>query len=363
MSFATGLLLIDAPASALNNLGNIEGERFDNTSGVKQIKTREGSYPYVSAQAFRYWLRNTLGAYVKEWKSAPMYREEKVAYTDGNPIDYWDDDVFGYMRAPSTKESAKAKRDADATRATETKTTDTITRVAPFRVSTLVSLSAVTLTEDFGTMSRGEGNPVPFAHQFYRATLKGLFSLDLHAAGTFSYRNKTGFRNLDDVRVKIAEERKLEHLEAQKSYRLSMEERINRVAALFEGLAQLEGGAKLTLHYTDVMPAFAIVAITKGGNHIFNHIVGASERGAPRIKIDALAEALTVFKEELLSEVYIGWTRGYLDEQRAAFEEAINSESGALHFAKDKIRISHPRDAFQALASDMRESKNAAWLD
>lgn len=363
MSFATGLLLIDAPASALNNLGNIEGERFDNTSGVKQIKTREGSYPYVSAQAFRYWLRNTLGAYVKDWKSAPMYREEKVAYTDGNPIEYWDDDVFGYMRAPSGKESAKAKREADATRANETKTTDTITRVAPFRVSTLVSLAAVTLTEDFGTMSRGEGNPVPFAHQFYRATLKGLFSLDLHAAGTFSYRNRTGFRNLDDVRVKIAEERNLEHLEEAKSYRLPLAERVNRVAALFEGLAQLEGGAKLTLHYTDVMPAFAIVAVTKGGNHIFNHVVGTSERGVPRIKIDALTEALTVFQNELLSDVYVGWTRGYLDEQRAAFEEAINAADGPLHFAKDKIRIAHPREAFQALAAAMRETGNAAWLD
>ena len=60
MSFVTGLLLIDAPASALNNLGSIPGARTDNTVGVKMIKTRDGAYPYVSAQAFRYWLRATL---------------------------------------------------------------------------------------------------------------------------------------------------------------------------------------------------------------------------------------------------------------------------------------------------------------
>ncbi len=133
MAFVTGLFLIDAPASALNNLGAIPGEREDNTAGVKVIKTKEGYFPYVSAQAFRYWLRTTLQERVPTWKAAPIYREEKIAYTDANPLYYWDDDLFGYMRAPSKKESAKARREADTSRTGETETTDTITRVAPFR--------------------------------------------------------------------------------------------------------------------------------------------------------------------------------------------------------------------------------------
>ena len=41
MAFVTGLLLIDAPASALNNLGNIPGERTDNVVGVKMIRSRQ----------------------------------------------------------------------------------------------------------------------------------------------------------------------------------------------------------------------------------------------------------------------------------------------------------------------------------
>lgn len=86
MAFVTGLLLIDAPASALNNLGQIEGERFENSTGVKVIKAKDGQYPYVSAQAFRYWLRTTLEKADLGWQAAPVYREEKVAYTDANPI-------------------------------------------------------------------------------------------------------------------------------------------------------------------------------------------------------------------------------------------------------------------------------------
>lgn len=357
MAFVTGLLLIDAPASALNNVGNIPGARTDNLAGVKVIKAKDGLYPYVSAQAFRYWLRNTLEDAELGWQQAPIYREEKVAYTDANPVLYWDDDLFGYMRAPSKKTSAVERREADSTRTGETPTTDTVTRVSPFRVSTLISIAPVTLTEDFGTMSRHEGDPVPHEHQFYRTTLRGIFSLDLGASGTFSYRRKTGYRNLDDARVDLAKQKGLEHLADEKFYRLPVAERVQRIGALFDGLAQLEGGAKQTLHYTDVAPALVIMAVTKGGNHIFGHVIGATGRGLPEIKIDALEEALTVFADEILSDVYVGWVRGYLDDERAKLQDFMASEWGR------RIRLSHPREAFKAVAEALRNDDNRSWLD
>jgi CRISPR-associated protein Cst2 len=351
MSFITGLLLIDAPASALNNLGSIPGARTDNTVGVKAIHTREGAYPYVSAQAFRYWLRMTLGGN-PQWQAAPIYREEKVAYTDANPLKYWDDDLFGYMRAPSKKTSAKEARDADASRQGETPTTDTITRVSPFRVSTLVSIAPVTITEDFGVMSRHEGDPVPHEHQFYRATLKGLYSLDLRAAGVFSYKQKTGFRNLDATRQEMAAELDLYHDDEGKVYRLNNGERLARISALLDGLAQLEGGAKQTIHYTDVAPPLVIMAVTRGGNHIFGHVVGSSNKGQPVVKTAVLAEALTVFADEILSNIYVGWAQGYLDEDRAAFEKWADNEA--------KVKLSHPRQAYQALVEAL--AQNPSWL-
>lgn len=362
MSFVTGLMLIDAPASALNNLGNIPGARTDNIVGVKLIRARDGAYPYVSAQAFRYWLRTTLENAGLGWKAAPIYREMKIAYTDANPILWWDDDLFGYMRAPSKKTDAVEAREADESRADETPTTDTVTRVSPFRVSTLVSIAPVSITEDFGTMSRHEGDPVPHEHQFYRTTLKGLFSLDLQACGVFSYRQKTGYRNLDDVRTELAEERELEHLKKEKSYRLPLDERVRRVSALFEGLAHLEGGAKQSLHYTDVAPALVILAVTKGGNHIFGHVIGASGRGLPELKIDALKEALTVFEDDILSDVYVGWVKGYLDDERARFEAALG-DGGQLATFANKVQLSHPREAFLALVDDLQKPENSGWLD
>lgn len=358
MPFVTGLILIDAPASALNNQGNVPGRMFDNVVGVKAIRTREGGgvYPYVSAQAFRYWLRATLAKNGTGWRAAPIYREEKVAYTDANPIEWWDDDLFGYMRAPSKKTSAKEKRETDETRAGETQTTDTITRVAPFRVSTLVSIAPVNIVEDWEVMSRHEGDPVPYSNQFYRTTLKGLFSLDLHSAGTFSYRSKTGFRNLDDTRIELAKQRGLRELDGEKAYRLPHDERVERVATLFEGMAVLDGGAKQTLHYTDVSPVLVILAVTKGGNHVFGHTIGANGRGLPDLKIDALKESLSVFSADILSAIYVGWVRGYMDEERSKLEAFTETSDGG------RIKIYHPRQAFQSFVSDLRKPENASWL-
>lgn len=361
MAFVTGLFLIDAPASALNNAENVQGEREDNTVGVKVIKTKEGYFPYVSAQAFRYWLRTTLQERVPAWKVAPIYREKKVAYTDANPLLYWDDDLFGYMRAPSKKESAILEREADTTRNGATETIDTITRVAPFRVSTLVSISPVTPTNDFGTMSRQDDNPVPYEHQFYRTTLKGLTSLNLSACGTFSYRKKTGFRNLDDVRMRQAGEIKgIEHLETEKAYRLPLEMRLERIRAIFEGMALLEGGAKQALHYTDVSPVLTVFAVTKGGNHIFNYAIAANRSGLPEINRAALQEILAVNADQILSPIYVGWTRGYLDEERAKLETFMRDYNSS---SATPIQISHPRQAFLELVHAFSETEQAAsWL-
>jgi CRISPR-associated protein Cst2 len=357
MAFVTGLLLIDAPASALNNLGNVQGRLFDNVVGVKVIRTKEGTYPYVSAQAFRYWLRTTLEKADLGWKAAPIWREAKIAYTDANPIRWWDDDLFGYMRAPSTRAAAVRQREADEARVNETPTADAVTRASPFRVSTLVSIAPVSIVEDWETMSRHEGDPVPYSSQFYRATLKGFFSLDLYACGTFWYRQKTGFRNLDDVRVEEAKRAGLTELPDEKAYRLPLRERLQRITTLFEGMARLEGGAKQALHYTDVAPVLVVMAVTKGGNHIFGHIIGANSRGLPELKMEALREALTVFSDDILSDVYVGWVRGYLDEERAKLEAFAQSDEGK------RIRISHPREAFRALIEALKQPEHASWLD
>lgn len=359
MAFLTGLLQIEAPASALNNLGKIEGAVTDNAVGVKQIKTREGAYPYVSAQALRYWLRETLSAGEWGWKAAPVYRERKVAYTDANPIEWWDDDLFGYMRAPSKRTAATEARGEDAAFAQMTETKETVTRVSPFRVGTMVSLAPASVVSDFGVMTRGhEGDPVPFEHEFYRATLQSLLSLDLHAAGTFSYLDKSGYLNLDEIRQAKAKTQSLEHLEKEKCYRLPLDERLQRIRSLLEALASLDGGAKQSLHYTDVSPDILLFAVTKGGNNLFGHVFGAYAKGQPFLRLEALKEALTVHQEEILSPIYWGWVNGYLDEERKKLATALATDD--FKALKREVILDHPILVIKRLVADL--TSHPDWL-
>lgn len=362
MAFLTGVLFIDAPASALNNAGNTGEGNTDNTVAVKAIRTRNNDiYPYVSAQAFRYWLRNTLEQMPgSEWKSAPIFREKKIAYTDANPLLWWDDDLLGYMRAEGTKKEAVASR---VGRETQTPTATTITRVSPFRVSTLVSIAPVRLTSDFGTMSRHEGDPVPHEHQFYRTVLKGLFSLDLSSAGTFSYQDRTGFMNLDTNRQTMAAaDPQIQHLPDIKSYRLPLDERVRRISALVNGLSELSGGAKQSLHYTDVTPAIVIAAVIEGGNNPLQYVIGADARGLPVVKTAALREMIRVWGDKLLSPLYIGWVEGFHSEQRqdlqSLLDELSTGDGPRLPYG---VALDHPRPVLNQLAASL--NGNPEWLD
>src|SRR5215207_8998156 len=140
------------------------------------------------------------------------------------------------MRAPSKRVEAVQAREGDESQKQFTEVDGTITRVSPFKVSTLVSLGPVNLTEDFGVMSRHDGDPVPHEHQFYRTTLKGLFGLDLRSAGTFWHRAKTGYRNLDANRKQQAEDQGLESFDNDRAFQLAREERIKRISTLFQGM-------------------------------------------------------------------------------------------------------------------------------
>ncbi len=391
MSFITGLLLIDAPASALNNSNQrILNSREENTTSVKYIHTRLGDFPYVSAQAVRAWLRNGLEN-VESWTSSPVYRDAKIAYTAGDPIAYDDDDLFGYMRAPGedlqTRQADPAYQaltplDIEKNKKTGKEQEQAITRIAPFRVSTFVSLAPVNITADYGTMVRQETgtmaypagpDPVPYEHQFYRATLQGLISLDLRRVGRFTFQDKTGYKNLDETRKKLAQERGLEHLEEESAYLMPSPDRIRRIKSLLHALARLEGGAKLAVHYTDVSPDVALLAVTKGGNNIFGHVVKANVRGLPELNTDALHEAIRVHGDDLLSPVYVGWVKGYLDDQRARLEEWMQPISIQPEFTDEKrkeaeahngvvkhIKLLHPREAFKALADEL--DQHADWL-
>lgn len=364
MSHLNGILLIDAPASALNNAGEDTEARTDNAVAVKFIRTPDGKYPYVSSQAIRFWLRTQL-AQTKDWTASPVFRETKVAYTDAEPTKYSEDDLFGYMRAASksTDEAKAKKREEIAGKSTAVDAdTGEVTRVSPFRVGTAVATAPVRIVSDFGTMARAEGDPVPYEHQFYRAHLKAPLALDLTNAGTFFVSKRVGYKNLDKNRIDSAIAAKATTVKVRgfDAYRLPLATRRERVAQLLVALGRMEGGAKQTLHLTDPSPAVLVLAICKSGNQPFQRLFASDDLQHTVFRLDVLDEALSVFKDDMQSDLYIGWAKGFLDAERRRLEGAIKD---GKHSSGRAIHLGHPRDIAEMFAKAIAEDMNASWFD
>jgi CRISPR-associated protein Cst2 len=294
-------MLIDAPHSALNNAGNDSSERTENIVRVKAIRKGKKVYPYVSGQALRYWWRTTLEEKFN-WNISPIKREKKIAFTSANPVEYDDDDIFGYMRALKKAEGG------------------TVTRLSVLKNSPLVSVVGQVPTDDFGVMARHDGDPVPYEHEFYSTILKGIFSLDLDNIGVFYKSEKTGYKNMYAELEAIAEKNGAEKVEDK--WVMPAEVREKRAKDVLKVLPYLTGGAKQTSHLTDVSPKLLILAGIDGGNHLFMNLV-REENGEALVDMAALEEVMSDYSDILLTDIYIGRRKGFMEELDPAFKALV----------------------------------------
>ena len=307
--FVHGAVLIDVDGASLNGWGsdstNTQG--MENTSAVKKVKKNGKWYAVVSGQAWRYWWRETLG--YNGWNLSPITRDKKVAFTDANPLKYPDDDIFGYMKAAKEEQEVNGKKK---------KVDVSVTRISPLKNSILTSVAPTKIENEFSTMARQDGDAVPYEKQFYSTILKGLFSVDLDQAGTFSKVNRSGYKNVtDSLYSEILENSGYEVSDlinpSIKRARLGKNTRISRVKDTILALKSIAGGAHRTTNYVSVKPDFIILAILKGGNNIFDNIA-VEEDSRATISTKAIIDTIKDNKEFLRSDVYIGKADGFMDD-------------------------------------------------
>ncbi|MCC7203097.1 MAG: type I-B CRISPR-associated protein Cas7/Cst2/DevR [Nitrospirae bacterium] len=323
-----GFVLIDAPHSALNNAGKDDEARTENTVDVKVIRKGRSVYPYVSAQAWRYWWRNALKEKYS-WNMSEITHIKKSggkgnqAFTAANPFTCEDDDIFGYMRASKKDEKG------------------TLTRLSPLKNSPLISVISHAPTDDYGSMSRHEGDPVPFTHQFYSTILKGIFSLDLNSMGIFYESARTGFKNLDDEHLKIerikSAKDESEAVKENGSWKLPKPERVKRARETISVLPYLYSTTKSAGHLTDVTPKFIVLAVIDGGNHIFMNI--ANESYDKPVNVKALRQVLSDYSGNIVSDIYIGRQEGFMDE--------LDNDLKGLNFAGKTVHCLSPKQAVE----------------
>jgi len=332
MRFATGLVLIDAPHSALNMFGKPTAATEENQVVVKKLKRGRKAYAYISPQAWRYWWRKTLECHFS-WSMSPLFRTEKQVFTAANPIKYDDDDVFGYMWAPKTERGKNEQGFA-------------LTRISPLKTTPLISVlpDRNSVTVDEGYASRHEGDPVPYRQEFYSTVFKGAFSLDLDSVGRFTIEYKSGYLNIltpeaiPRILEVVSDKKKKEkvfkkalkamnfeknYLEPAKNLGVIMKEkewimpspvRKKRASEAIKALRLLTGGAKQTQYHTDITPKFILLLNIDAGINPFISDILLEENGEVKFDAEALAKRLKDLRDVIPSgaKLYIGYDEGFV---------------------------------------------------
>lgn len=303
-----GALLIDATAAFLNGAGLGTGEDKNKVipkTFREKVNNRFEEVPYVSAQSWRRWLRDTTneenGWHPSELRAIGEGSEKgttnKIA-TELNPIDFPEDDLFGYMKAGSKNE-------------------ESVQRTSPFKSSILKGIKnmrSINIDEAFVHLK--EGTPLPYSTKFYSTHLEGFFNLEYYRLGVYD-----NLGSHQELSTELIEKHKSNLHETGlgnkfKRYEVKNAEQLRKsnAAGLLKGLAFLRGGAKQAAFGSDVSPKVLILAGLESANPIFNNLFnGTGEK--PILNTMLLKELSQDYRNKLATPIYVGIRKGYLQNE------------------------------------------------
>ncbi|MCU0328742.1 MAG: type I-B CRISPR-associated protein Cas7/Cst2/DevR [Chitinophagales bacterium] len=304
----TGALLIDATASFLNGSGlkaQEDKNRVIPKTFKEKVNNRIEEVPYVSAQSWRRWLRDTTNeennwnpSELKSIKESEKGSTTKIA-TELNPIEFPEDDLFGYMKSGAKDE-------------------ESIQRTSPFKTSILKGIRNMrALSVDEAFVHLKEGTPLPYSTQFYSTHLEGFFNLEYYRLGV--YDNLGSHQELSKELVEKHQDKfEITDLKGKDHKRYILKEakkkRKENASGLLKGLAFLRGGAKQAAFGADVSPKVLILAGMESANPVFNNLfVGTGEK--PQLNIEVLKQIASDYKSKLATPIYIGIRTGYLQNE------------------------------------------------
>lgn len=377
LTHIAGTFLIQAEGAFLNGAGLDTGE--DRNAVIPKTfwdYDRNGArirVPYVSAQAWRRWLRMTFqeenpnepGTELKALDKSAKGTTNKIG-TEMNPIEFAEDDIFGYMRAAKgqgkeTEVGADAPTDdellteieqeeenKEAKNKIKTEKTRAVMRPSPFGSSILKSIrKAATISDDEGFVHLKEGSPLPYKTKFYNTQLQAIFGLNYARLGVF--RNDGDRIELDENFVKqYAADGTIRETE-RGIYEVADNKRRERATMTLKALAVLRGGAKQAQFGTDVTPKAIVVAGLNCGNLIFNDLFEEKE-SQPVIKLETLKDIINDYRNRLTTPVFIGVRRGYLHPGNESDLQSFAQENGEV------VRLSSPIEAVNQLTAELEKA-------
>lgn len=359
LTHVVGTFLIHADASFLNGAGLGEGENR-NVTIPKTLKDHNDNVPYVSSQAWKRWLRNTLieetGWPASELAAIKVSEKESTSKIAGklDPVSYPEDDLFGYMRAQEgqgkgakkAEENGLEEDEDEADKPKKGPKAKALVRSSPFSASLLVSVRKKGWRgRDEGFVHLKEGTPLPYTTEFYTTHLQGVFCLAHCRVGRFE--------NLGD-RIELEESKAKQYAADGKLtenggvYELANAgTKKERSGELLKALAVLRGGAKQAAFGTDVAPKFLLLTGLSCGNPIFNHLFTDEPTTGLTFKTGRFSELLQDYADRIRTPVFVGFRSGYVQN-----EEELRSLAGKHKFPRGEVEVvvTTPRDAAERMS-------------
>lgn len=284
------------------SIGSINGSETEgNISTIKKITLSNGDQlPYISGQSIRRMIRDRwIDAGEKlsplNLVSETMSNNAKKApnISAGNPSEYIDDDLFGYMQAV---------------------TNDNRHRTSPVRVSPAIGLFPYQGDRDYGTKSKGSQENENGGQEL----TGNIFETELYS---------NWFRCT--ILVEIDRIGKFLESELDKSHKsqlsISNDEKKRRIEVLVNSIFNLWGGGKQSRILTDFGPKFIIYTRQSVKNPIFLESVLLKDDGI--LYCEPIAETLKEFSS-CIDKLIIGYRKGFIkDESIIKLNESMNDKS------------------------------------
>lgn len=290
------------------SLGSINGSWTEgNVSTVKKITTPNGQQiPYISGQSLKYQIR-------KAWREmglsdllSDVKQAEKKAGVDitlGEPNNYIDDDLLGYMIASSGENRR---------------------RTAVVRTSAAIGIFPFRNDRDLGTKSKEQtGGDVSsggniFETEIYYNYFRVNFLIELDRLGAYQ----------DFELAKAAK---------GKTKNLTIEQKRERLIHLLNAISNIWGGGKQSRLLTDMSPKFLAVTFQNNKNPIFLETLTVSDN--EELNTKAVKEVLEG-NSSIIQKKFIGVQSGIfkndVSEELSDFSPKTvqNTFSDVLEFVK-----------------------------
>ncbi len=288
---------------------------------IKKVETPDGNWhPYVSGQAIRRYIRDTIADILHDDPAlGEMSPEEKSSdskapvLTVGDPKKYVDDDIFGFMRAIKTAKKSKTDEMGDTRK-----------RTSPLRVAPAYGLFKLTGDRDLGTRSAiavtgsAQAGGSIFETEITNNIFRTSMLLELDRIGVWK-----NYETVDQKDIKAGGS-------------LPDKERKNRIMLILQALKYLWGGGRQSRFLVDLSPQFIIYARMAKKIPIFLNCLSVNYDNGNYLDLTQIKEVLNDYKYDI-HQLIVGIRSGFVKNDLAELQSTFGADK--LHSIGDAISL------------------------